>query len=112
MRLAALLLLLQTPWSGPEHLHAWQTLELPPALRELLDTGPLDSTPKDFRIVTLSFLTDGCVAQARCDRARQAQLHQEPARVWREYMLAHAMDSALQLPWSEVTLVVGEHIRP
>jgi len=184
---------------------AWESLELSPALRELLRTGSMGATPRGFRIVALSFLADGCVAEsrraparqaaaracverclklanltrrgppqpdtddgmwlthyalilgagdasgacldpkrheaissalasrsladphrhvasyaklsdrwpadqtatlaslARYDRAHGSHLLDEPARAWREYVLAHAMDAKLGLPWSEAT---------
>jgi hypothetical protein len=40
---------------------------------------------------------------ARFDRAHASHLVQEPAKRWREYILLHAMDRDLQLPWSEAT---------
>lgn len=38
--------------------------EVPPRLQALLDTGKWDSTPASFRVIALSHLADGCVAQA------------------------------------------------
>ncbi|MFO0598893.1 MAG: hypothetical protein U0228_26535 [Myxococcaceae bacterium] len=45
--------------SAPPH------FELPPPVSALLETGKWDSTPKSFRIIVLSNVADGCVAQAR-----------------------------------------------
>ena len=42
-------------------------LDLPGPLHSLLTTGKWDGTPRDFRIVTLSFLADSCLAQAQED---------------------------------------------
>lgn len=50
----------------------WSTLELSAALRDLLATGRWDETPKGFRIIALSFVADGCVAEARRDVSKQA----------------------------------------
>jgi hypothetical protein len=204
---------LLAPPSLPAEAHAtptppapWADLELPESLAALLDTGKWDATPKGFRIASLSFLADGCVAQserepskrsaalacvqraialaqstrpksrradpsddgfwlshynlmlgardrliacpnpaeherialalarralrepthhdpsfpgvayrwpadqaatlaslARFDRAHGRSLADEPIRLWRTYVLAHAMDKGLGLPWSEAT---------
>jgi hypothetical protein len=40
---------------------------------------------------------------ARHDRAHSTKLLAKPARLWRDYVLAKAMDAKLGLPWSEVT---------
>jgi hypothetical protein len=40
---------------------------------------------------------------ARYDRAHATRLAEEPAKRWREQVLAHAMDKRLELPWSEAT---------
>lgn len=42
-------------------------------------------------------------ALARYDRAHGTHLLDEPARLWSEWVLAHAMDASLGLPWSEAT---------
>jgi hypothetical protein len=42
-------------------------------------------------------------AIARHDRAHGTDLAEAPLRAWREWVLAHAMDRALGLPWSEAT---------
>ena len=183
----------------------WRALDLPASLRRLLDKGQWEATPSGRRIIALSFLADGCVAEARFDEKRRAaaracverclelagstghlplraqsddglwlthyslilgaadalgpcldarrhadiasalarrslndprrhlasyvtvgkrwpadqtatlaslarydrahgtHLHEEPALAWREYVLRHAMDRTLQLPWSEAT---------
>jgi hypothetical protein len=186
----------------------WAPLDLPSPLSALLSTGHWDGTPPGFRIVALSFLADGCAAQAarepalreaalacvdralalaettarprraqagdpaedglwlshlalilgardrlgpcadpdrhrraaealaaralreptlhvpsfpgverrwpadqsatlaalaRHDRAHGTHLADEPARRWRAWVLAHAMDRRLELPWSEAT---------
>lgn len=49
--------------------------ELPRSARALLDTGEWDATPKSFRVIALSHLADGCVAQglARPEFAAQAR---------------------------------------
>jgi hypothetical protein len=39
----------------------------------------------------------------RFDRAHPTDLAELPARRWRDLVSKHAMDSRLQLPWSEVT---------
>ncbi|MBN2575736.1 MAG: hypothetical protein JXP73_14315 [Deltaproteobacteria bacterium] len=46
---------------------SWRALDLPASLARLLDTGRWDGTPVNFRIIVLSFLADGCVAQARAN---------------------------------------------
>lgn len=46
-----------------------RAFELPPRLRAVLDGGRWDSTPGGFRIIALSHLADGCVAQARAHPA-------------------------------------------
>jgi len=46
---------------------AWHALDLPAPLAQLLTTGQWDQTPKQFRVVTLSFLADSCVGQAQRD---------------------------------------------
>jgi hypothetical protein len=48
---------------------AWAALDLPARLDDLLRTGRWDRTPSGFRVVTLSFLADGCAAAARRDPA-------------------------------------------
>jgi hypothetical protein len=54
---------------GPE---PWRKLDLPAPLARLLETGRWDKTPIGFRIVALSFMADGCVAQARRDPSMHA----------------------------------------
>lgn len=49
----------------------WSSLSLAPALGVLLSSGDFGSTPKGFRIVALSFLADGCVAEARRDSSKR-----------------------------------------
>jgi hypothetical protein len=39
----------------------------------------------------------------RYDRAHGAHLAEAPLRAWRDWVLAHAMDAKLGLPWSEAT---------
>jgi hypothetical protein len=39
-------------------------------------------------------------ALARYDRGHGTRLAEEPVRLWREWMLAHAVDARLDLPWS------------
>ena len=87
-------------------------LDLPAPLRALLTTGKWDQTPKGFRIVTLSFLADSCLAQAQDDAklanaaraciqtsARLALLTMPPAQASRD--LRHGL-------WlSHYTLILG-----
>ncbi len=47
--------------------------ELPAPLRRLLDTGRWDATPAGFRVIALSHLADGCVAQAKAHPEREAE---------------------------------------
>ncbi len=52
--------------------HAADTeLALPAPLVALLKTGKWDTTPRSFRIITLSFIADGCAAEARADTAKR-----------------------------------------
>lgn len=64
-------------------------LDLPPSLRALLATGNWARTRPAFRIVALSFLSDGCVAEARRDPAKKAAALACVRRCW---------DLARQLP--------------
>lgn len=52
---------------APAAAPAWEPLDLPPRVDQLLRTGRWDGTPTGFRIVALSFLADGCAAAARRD---------------------------------------------
>jgi len=47
--------------------------------------------------------TTTLAALARYDRAHATALTAEPFRRWRAFVLAHAMDGGLGLPWSEAT---------
>jgi hypothetical protein len=65
------------------------SLDLPPSLRALLATGTWDRTLPGFRVVALSFLADGCVAEARRDPAKKAAALACVERCW---------DLAMRLP--------------
>ncbi len=52
------------------HARAEPALELPRSLATLLADGKWDATPRGFRIVTLSFIADGCAAEARADAGK------------------------------------------
>lgn len=52
---------------------ATNELELPPAVARLLETHRWDSkTPRGFRLIALSNIADGCVAQAQARPGREA----------------------------------------
>jgi hypothetical protein len=57
----------RSPGAKTESADRFLGLDLPAPLRSLLTTGKWDETPKNFRIVTLSFLADSCLAQAQDD---------------------------------------------
>ncbi|MBI5544304.1 MAG: hypothetical protein HY901_10470 [Deltaproteobacteria bacterium] len=58
--------------TGAHSVHEWSALGLSVSLRRLLANGEWDdATPAGFRIVALSFLADGCAAQARRDPSKQ-----------------------------------------
>ncbi len=40
-------------------------LHLPPRLKALLENGKWDDTPGGFKVITLSFIADGCAAQGK-----------------------------------------------
>ena len=63
--LTSFILLAPLQHSPPPASGAWDALELSLSLRRLLDTGNWDATPRRFRIGALSFLADGCAAEAR-----------------------------------------------
>ena len=48
------------------------SLALPEPLVTLLASGKWDATPRGFRIITLSFIADGCAAEARAGAAKRA----------------------------------------
>jgi hypothetical protein len=48
-------------------------------------------------------MTATLASLVRHDRAHGATLAAEPAHAWRTWLLAHAMDETLGLPWSEAT---------
>lgn len=50
-------------------------VDVPPALASLLEKGKWDSTPKDFRIIALSNLADGCAQQARLEPLKRESAH-------------------------------------
>ena len=56
--------------SAPHARAAEPALELPRSLATLLADGKWDATPRGFRIVTLSFIADGCAAEARADAGK------------------------------------------
>lgn len=64
-------LLLSTSTQADTLQEPWSALSLTPALRALLADGNFGSTPKGFRIVALSFLADGCVAEAKHDASKR-----------------------------------------
>lgn len=45
---------------------------VPPALARLLASGRWDATPQGFRVMTLSFVADGCAERGVADPARRA----------------------------------------
>ena len=61
------------------------TLELPAPLTKLLADGRWDTTPRGFRIIALSFIADGCAAEARADAGKR-----EPAKACIDATLALA----------------------
>jgi hypothetical protein len=56
--------------AGPDT-GGWGALDLSTSLRGLLATGTWGLTPQPFRIVALSFLADGCAAEARRNPHKQ-----------------------------------------
>lgn len=64
---------------------------LPPALDALLDGGRWDATPSGFRVMTLSFVADGCAQRGVADPAWRAEAHGCVAR-------AHAQVTRLGAP--------------
>lgn len=54
------------------HVATPEAFEVPGALQKLLDDRKWDSTPAGFRIIALSHLADGCVAQAAAKPGTEA----------------------------------------
>jgi hypothetical protein len=50
-------------------------VEIPPAIANHLETPKWDSTPSGFRIMALSFVADGCAAQAHRDETKMNSAH-------------------------------------
>lgn len=48
----------------------WSSLELPPSLQRVLETGAFTGTPAGFKAIALSHLADGCRWQAMADPER------------------------------------------
>lgn len=79
--------------------------EVPPRLQQLLDSGTWDATPASFRLIALSHLADGCVAQARAHPAHTADAR---ACVAAALERAHALpDDGGALFGSHLLLVYG-----
>ncbi len=77
-------------------------LGLPPALEQLLDGGPWDSTPGGFRVMTLSFLADGCAQRGKADPTLRAEAQRCVAR-------AHTRVLALPAPRPGDGLFLAHH---
>lgn len=61
---------------------AASTLDLPRPLRALLNGGTWDRTLPSFRIIALSFLADGCMAEHRLDPGKRLEAMACVKRCW------------------------------